>query len=71
MNMPCVSAQVSELRMTFAQKNVGGKSNKIPAVQNPLGKLDISSCIIVAGVINCRKIQQRLLHFGLTSPKEN
>ncbi|MCI9072201.1 MAG: ISAs1 family transposase [Lachnospiraceae bacterium] len=50
-----VSAQVSELGMTFAQKSVDGKSNEIPAVQKLLEELDISGCIIVADALNCQK----------------
>lgn len=50
-----VSAQVSELGMTFAQKSVEGKSNEIPAVQELLEELDISGCIIVADALNCQK----------------
>lgn len=50
-----VSAQVSELGMTFAQKSVEGKSNEIPAVQELLEELDISGCIIVAGALKCQK----------------
>lgn len=50
-----VSAQVSELGMTFAQKSVEGKSNEIPAVRELLEELDISGCIIVADALNCQK----------------
>lgn len=50
-----VSAQVSELGMTFAQKSVESKSNEIPAVQKLLEELDISGCIIVADALNCQK----------------
>ena len=50
-----VSAQVSELGMTFAQKSVDSKSNEIPAVQELLEELDISGCIIVADALNCQK----------------
>ena len=50
-----VSAQVSELGMTFAQKCVESKSNEIPAVQELLEELDISGCIIVADALNCQK----------------
>lgn len=50
-----VSAQVTELGMTFAQKSVEGKSNEIPAVQELLEELDIGGCIIVADVLNCQK----------------
>ena len=50
-----VSAQVSELGMTFAQRSVDGKSNEIPAVQKLLEELDASGCIIVADALNCQK----------------
>ena len=50
-----VSAQLSELGMTFAQKSVESKSNEIPAVQALLEELDISGCIIVADALNCQK----------------
>lgn len=50
-----VSAQVSELGMTFAQKGVESKSNEIPAVQELLEELDIGGCIIVANALNCQK----------------
>lgn len=50
-----VSAQLSELGMTFAQKSVEGKSNEIPAVQELLGELEISGCMIVADALNCQK----------------
>lgn len=50
-----VSAQVSELGITFAQKSVDGKSNEIPAVQELLEQLEISGCIVVADALNCQK----------------
>lgn len=50
-----VSAQVSELGMTFAQKSVDGKSNEIPAVQELIGELEISGCVVVADALNCQK----------------
>lgn len=49
-----VSAHVSELGITFAQKNVKRK-NEIPAVQELLKELDISGCIITANALNCQK----------------
>ncbi len=36
-----ISAQLSELGITFASKSVEGKSNEIPAVQQLIGELDI------------------------------
>lgn len=50
-----VSAQISELGMTFAQKSVRSKSNEIPAVQELLEELDLNGCIIVADALNCQK----------------
>lgn len=50
-----VSAQVSELGLTFAQKSVSGKSNEIPAVQELLEQLEISGCMVVADALNCQK----------------
>lgn len=50
-----VSAQISELGMTFAQKTVSGKSNEIPAVQELIEQLEISGCMLVADALNCQK----------------
>ncbi len=50
-----VSAQISELGMTFAQRSVDEKSNEIPAVQKLLEELDFSGCIIAADALNCQK----------------
>ncbi len=50
-----ISAQVSELGVTFAQKSVDGKSNEIPAVQELLDELEISGCVVVADALNCQK----------------
>ena len=50
-----VSAQVSELGITFAQKSVDGKSNEIPAVQELIGQLEIGGCMVVADALNCQK----------------
>lgn len=50
-----VSAQISELGMTFVQKCTDSKSNEIPAVQNLLEELDVSGCIVVADALNCQK----------------
>lgn len=50
-----VSAQLSELGLTFAQKSVSGKSNEIPAVQELLEQLEISGCMVVADALNCQK----------------
>ena len=50
-----VSAQLSELGITFASKTVEGKSNEIPAVQELVAELEISGCILVADALNCQK----------------
>ena len=50
-----VSAQISELGITFAQKTVLGKSNEIPAVQELIEQLEINGCILVADALNCQK----------------
>jgi len=47
-----VSAQISELGITFTQKSVDGKSNEIPSVQELLKHLKIDGCIIVADALN-------------------
>lgn len=50
-----VSAQISELGLTLAQKSVDGKSNEIPAVQELIEQLKISGCMVVADALNCQK----------------
>lgn len=50
-----VSAQLSELGITLAQRSVDGKSNEIPAVQELLKELNIKGSIIVADALNCQK----------------
>lgn len=50
-----VSAQISELGITFAQKSVDSKSNEIPAVQELLEQLEICGCMVVADALNCQK----------------
>ena len=50
-----ISAQISELGITFASKSVEGKSNEIPAVQQLIAELDIQGCMIVADALNCQK----------------
>ena len=47
-----ISAQVSELGITFASKSVEGKSNEIPAVQQLIGELDVQDCLIIADALN-------------------
>lgn len=50
-----VSAQISELGITLAQRSVDGKSNEIPAVQELLKELNIKGSVIVADALNCQK----------------
>ena len=50
-----ISAQISELGITFASKSTEGKSNEIPAVQQLIAELDIQGCMIVADALNCQK----------------
>ena len=50
-----ISAQLSELGITLAQKTVDGKSNEIPAVQKLLRELNIKGTIVVADALNCQK----------------
>ena len=50
-----VSAQVSELGLTFGQESVDGKSNEIPAVQRLIKMLRLQGCIVVADALNCQK----------------
>ncbi len=50
-----ISAQLSELGITFASKSVEGKSNEIPAVQELIGELDIQGCMVVADALNCQR----------------
>lgn len=55
------NAQLYEMGITLVSKSVDGKSNEIPAVQELLKELDISSCMIVADALNCKKRRQRRL----------
>ncbi len=50
-----ISAQISELKMTFAQKTCNGKRNEIPAVRELLSSLNIKGCLVVANALNCQK----------------
>jgi len=59
-----VSAYISELGMTFAQKSVNDKSNEIPAVQELLNELDIKGCIVVADALNCQKETAKIIVKG-------
>lgn len=61
-NMDCyenplhiVSAQISELGLTFGQEAVEGKSNEIPAVQRLIKMLRLKGCVVVADALNCQK----------------
>lgn len=59
-----ISAQLSELGMTFGSKSVSGKSNEIPAVQELLGELDIEGCLVVADAMNCQKETAKVIVKG-------
>lgn len=50
-----ISAQISELGITFASKSVEGKSNEIPAVQQLIDELDIRDCLVTADALNCQR----------------
>lgn len=50
-----ISAQVSELGLTLAQRSVDSKSNEIPAVQALLKELNIKGQMVVADALNCQK----------------
>ena len=50
-----ISAQVSELGLTLAQRSTDDKSNEIPAVQELLKELNIKGHIVVTDALNCQK----------------
>ena len=50
-----ISAQISELGLTLAQRSTEDKSNEIPAVQELLKELNIKGHIVVADALNCQK----------------
>lgn len=50
-----ISAQVSEMGLTLAQRTVDGKSNEIPAVQELLKELYIKGTMVTADALNCQK----------------
>lgn len=50
-----ISAQISELGLTLAQRSTDDKSNEIPAVQNLLRELNIKGHTVVADAMNCQK----------------
>ena len=50
-----ISAQISELGLTLAQRSTDDKSNEIPAVQELLKTLNIKGNMVVADALNCQK----------------
>lgn len=50
-----ISAQISELGLTLAQRSTDDKSNEIPAVQELLKTLNIKGHVVVADALNCQK----------------
>ena len=56
-----VSAQLSELGITLAQRSVDGKSNEIPTVQELLKELNIKGSIVVADALNCQKETAKII----------
>ena len=50
-----ISAQISELGLTLAQRSTDDKSNEILAVRKLLKELNIKGHIIVADALNCQK----------------
>ncbi len=57
-----ISAQISELGLTLAQRSTDDKSNEIPAVQELLKTLNIKGHVVVADALNCQKKQQKSLY---------
>jgi predicted transposase YbfD/YdcC len=70
-----VSAQISELGLTFGQEAVDGKSNEIPAVQRLIKMLKLKDCVVVADALNCQKDTAKAIVEGkadyLLSVKDN
>ena len=70
-----ISAHLSELGITLAQRSVDGKSNEIPAVQALLKEMNIKGTIIVADALNCQKETAEIIIDGeadyLLSVKDN
>lgn len=70
-----ISAHISELGLTLAQRSTEDKSNEIPAVQELLKELNIKGHIVVVDALNCQKetaeiiIQQKADY--LLSVKDN
>ena len=50
-----ISAQLSEMGITLAQRSVAGKSNELVAVQELLKELNIKGTMVVADALNCQK----------------
>lgn len=50
-----ISAQISELGLTLAQRSTDDKSNEIPTVQELLKELNIKGHMVVADALNCQK----------------
>lgn len=59
-----VSAQLSELGLTFASKSAAGKGSEIPAVQELLREMDIVGCMVVADALNCQKETAKVIVDG-------
>lgn len=70
-----ISAHLSGLSITLAQRSVDGKSNEIPAVQALLKEMNIKGIIIVADALNCQKETAEIIVDGeadyLLSVKDN
>lgn len=56
-----ISAQISELGLTLAQRSTDDKSNEIPAVQDLLKTLNIKGHIIIADALNCQKETSKII----------
>ena len=53
--MNIVSAHVSQLGITLAQRTVADGSNEIPAMRELLSLLEIKGCMVVADALHCQK----------------
>lgn len=56
-----ISAQISELGLTLAQRSTEDKSNEIPAVQELLKELNIKGHIVTADALNCQKETAKII----------
>ncbi len=56
-----ISAQISELGLTLAQRSTDEKSNEIPAVQELLKALHIEGQMITADAMNCQKETSKII----------